>query len=153
MDDSREMAKLLAETIKALPGRKVVTLAGDIDDAFVIHDERVSRRNVGEFELLKFAIEAAIVGEGTGMTIRQFLPHLREKRLGNSKIFVPYINLYAVYLGNWRMSIMSSEVVKTCYETDIRTGSSIPKEEGVFYRELSLLEKKKKSGDVLLLKE
>jgi hypothetical protein len=133
----------LLEKIRALPGKKMLTLSVLLDEetsdfVFDITDQGVVGYHEDHEEQLTTLLEYGIQHSG-GLIIRQFTPMLFETKTTDGKsISFPYKLIYAIFLGNSEYFMLSKEETEDVCCTDSRTGHRLKKEDGVIYRSLSV---------------
>lgn len=133
---------LVAEILN-IPGIKIITLAID-DECFKIDiDERGNfGYHPGHQALFRTKLVRALQ-QGGGMIIREFLPLRVKTKMPNGKeAWISEKNLYGVFLRDGIWIGQNAEEVQMAHETDAITGKSIPREQGVHYRDFPLLNKK-----------
>lgn len=134
-----QKAHELLELIRALPGKKMLTLSVLLDEetsdfVFDITDEGVVGYHEDHEEQLTTLLEYGIQHSG-GLIIRQFTPMIFESKNTEGKtISFPYKLIYAIFLGNSEYFILSKEETEDVCCTDSRTGHRLKKEDGVIYR-------------------
>ena len=137
-----QKAHELLEKIRALPGKKMLTLSVLLDEdtsdfVFDITDQGIVGYHEDHEEQLTTLLEYGIQHSG-GLIIRQFTPMIYESKANDGKTMsFPYKLIYAIFLGNSEYFILSKEETEDVCCTDSRTGHRLKKEDGVIYRSLS----------------
>lgn len=137
-----QKARELLEMIRALPGKKMLTLSVLLDEdtsdfVFDITDQGSVGYHKDHEEQLTTLLEYGIQHSG-GLIIRQFTPMIYEAKASDDRVIsFPYKLIYAIFLGNAEYFILSREETEDVCCTDARTGHRLKKEEGVIYRSLS----------------
>ncbi len=132
----------LLEIIRALPGKKMLTLSVLLEEessdfVFDITDDGVVGYHEDHEEQLTTLLEFGIQHSG-GLIIRQFTPMMFETKAGDGRLIsFPYKLIYAIFLGSSDYFILSKEETEDVCCTDSRTGHRLKKEDGVLYRSLA----------------
>ncbi len=138
-----QKAHELLDRIRALPGKKMLTLSVLLDDdtsdfVFDVTDHGVVGYHEDHEEQLTTLLEYGIQNSG-GLIIRQFTPMIYEGQAPNGEaLSFPYKLIYAIFLGNSEYFILSKEETEDVCCTDSRTGQRLKKEDGVIYRSLHM---------------
>ncbi|RZA16825.1 MAG: hypothetical protein EOP10_23885 [Proteobacteria bacterium] len=140
---TNQKAHELLGKIRALPGKKMLTLSVLLEDdtsdfVFDITDHGVVGYHEDHEEQLTTLLEFGIQNSG-GLIIRQFTPMTYECQAHDGKVLsFPYKLIYAIFLGNSEYFVLSKEETEDVCCTDSSTGHRLKKEDGVIYRSLGV---------------
>lgn len=123
-------------SIKSLHGQKILTLSlVDSHQMFDVSADGVVGYEKEHEHILVLKLATALKDSGS-LIIRQFLPFQAYKN--EQGIFIPFKNLYGLFLGHNDIIGITKEELKIAFETDSNNGEKIEKEKGIYYCELKL---------------
>lgn len=125
----------LIQAILQIPGNKIVTLAIEGEEPFVIDISAKGKFGYHKSHELLFKIKlmSAFRNSG-GLIIRQFLSIKVERKTPSGKmIWIPKKNIYGVQIINGSWKPVPRHEVKRAHCTDADSGKPIPCEKDVFF--------------------
>lgn len=133
------LEKKILSIIKKIHGDKTVTISTEsLTEIYDIsNDGFVGYIPYHKVKMLKHIKEG--VTTGAGIIIRQYTKVTKDIVTNKNKISkVPYKNIFGLLIHNGNLIPLNSEQVKQACCTCAQTGKILPKEEGVFYKNLIL---------------
>ena len=127
MDEIAIQIKGLMESILKIPGKKILTLATEHLEPFVIDvsEDGVLGYEEGHDLLFKAKLFSAFRSVG-GLTVRQFLSIKVEEEMPNGKkLWIPRKNIYGVRIAYGDWTPLSKLEIRSAYCTDYSTGKPI----------------------------
>lgn len=129
----------LMKAILRLKGKKVLTLSSnkgadnfavDIDpDGVFGYQEGVKEIFLAKLHSAVHAGGGLIIRQFTGLKILRTLPH-------GKRVWIPCKNIYGVMLGNNQLESIPADEMRNIHGVDTETGEGLPKENGVYFKEL-----------------
>lgn len=142
MDDFAAQIDSLIASILSIRGDKIVTLAINGEEPFVIDISKDGQFGYDESHSLLFRNKLATAfQQNGGLVVRQILPLKVEREMPNGqKVWNPRKNIYGVYITDEQWIPLSRTEMKIAHCRDAKTGKLLKPEPDIAFRDFPVVD-------------